>query len=165
MTLKRQILISTFFILLSLSLFVISIYIALSAMNHSFDSSVNVGYEVEGRVVLQIVNNEGSNITYDNNKVVYDEDSGLFRIDGVVPEISSLARANNMQVNNLDELTNSSNQEFYYFSTLKEVGTNSDGSILENQTRYYVSTEEDPIWYTVPETPIAVYSTFLTPKI
>ena len=117
MTMRRQILISTFFILLSVSLFVMSIYIALSAMNHSFDSSVNVGYEVEGRVVLQIVNNEGSNITYDNNKVVYDEDSGLFRIDGVVPEISLLARSSNMQVNNLDELTNSSNQEFYYFST------------------------------------------------
>ncbi len=164
MTMRRQILISTFFILLSLCLFVMSIYIALSAMNHSFDSSVNVGYEVEGRVVLQIVNNEGSNITYDNNKVVYDEDSGLFRIDGVVPEISLLARSSNMQVNNLDELTNSSNQEFYYFSTLKEVGTNSDESILKSQTRYYVSTEEDPIWYTVPETPIAVYSTFLTPN-
>ena len=53
MTMKKQIMISTFFILLSLSLFVISIYIALSAMNHSFDSNVNIGYEVEGRVVLQ----------------------------------------------------------------------------------------------------------------
>ena len=69
MAVKRQLLISTFFILLSLCLFVISIYIALSAMNHSFNTDVNISYDAPP-IILRFVNNEGSNVNANNVSVV-----------------------------------------------------------------------------------------------
>ncbi len=191
MTMKRQLLISTFFILLSLCLFVISIYIALSAMNHSFNSSVNIYYEAPINVALNLVNNEGSNITEDNVSIVLNpEDITEFRIDGVVPEIVDGTTTN------LDDITNSNNQEFYYFSTVPQdssgnVITGSSGietasSVMSSENlqtvsdeltytdkenanifaqRYYVSTAQNPVWYEMPSEMTQLYSTFLTPNL
>ena len=162
MTVKRQILISTFFILLSLCLFVMSIYIALSAMNHSFDTSVNIEYEAPFGVVLNFANNEGSSINIDETSVVYSDDGNQFRIDGEVPTTSTLTRSG--EVTNLDNLTNNNGAEFYYFSTNSNVLTDPQNTIWEEQDRYYISTEEDPIWYEMPQTQIQLYSVFLTPN-
>ena len=157
MTMKRQILISTFFILLSLCLFVISIYIALSAMNHSFITDVNISYDAPP-IILRFVNNEGSNVNANNVSVVYNEDESEFRIDGIVPETSS------GETSNLDDLTNSSGAEFYWFSDNSNVIDNANNTVWEEQERFYVSTKEDPLWYEVPQTQIELYSTFLTPN-
>ena len=147
---------------------VLTIFIVVDAINKKYYNDIKVEYEVQEEspnIILTFARNEGSNFSTDNTKVMLNEDKTKFRIDGTVPEIQ------NGVVTNLDELTSSEGKEFYFFSTNssfidpQEDPENPDFIFSETDTRYYVSTEENPIWYDVLDdsTNLILYSVFLRP--
>ena len=162
MTTRKQVYIILFSISLILALLGLSVVITLSAINQSFYSNINITYTATNNIVLNFANNEGTSINIDETSVVYSDDGSQFRIDGEVPTTSTLTRSG--EVTNLDNLTNNNGAEFYYFSTNSNVLTNPQNTIWEEQIRYYVSTEEAPIWYDAPDEITNLYTTFLTPN-
>ena len=152
---------------------VLTIFIVVDAINKKYYNDIKVEYEVQeeeelNNVILAFARNEGSAYSTETVKAVRNpEDETKFRIDGTVPEIQ------NGIVTNLDDLTSSDGREFYFFSTNssfidpQEDPENPDFIFSEPDSRYYVSTEDNPIWYDVPKSSenLTLYSVFLTPNV
>ena len=167
---KRNLLTSILLLVVMGVFAVLTIFIVVDAINKKYYNDIKVEYEVQEEspnVILTFARNEGSNFSTDNTKVVLNEDETKFRIDGTVPTIE------NGVVTNLDDLTSSDGREFYFFSTNssfidpQEDPENPDFIFSETDSRYYVSTESDPIWYDVPKSSenLTLYSVFLTPNV
>ena len=152
---------------------VLTIFIVVDAINKKYYNDIKVEYEVQeeedlNNVILTFARNEGSALSTSTVKAVKNpEDETKFRIDGTVPEIQ------NGVVTNLDDLTSSDGREFYFFSTNssfidpQEDPENPNFIFSETDSRYYVSTEDNPIWYDVPKSSenLTLYSVFLTPNV
>ena len=151
---------------------VLTIFIVVDAINKKYYNDIKIEYEVQeeelNNVILTFARNEGSALSTSTVKAVINpEDETKFRIDGAVPTIE------NGIVTNLDDLTSSDGREFYFFSTNssfidpQEDPENPDFIFSETDSRYYVSTESDPIWYDVPESSenLTLYAVFLTPNV
>ena len=167
---KRNLLTSILLLVVMGVFAVLTIFIVVDAINKKYYNDIKVEYEVQEEspnVILTFARNEGSNFSTDNTKVMLNEDKTKFRIDGTVPEIQ------NGIVTNLDDLTSNDGREFYFFSTNssfidpQEDPENPDFIFSETDSRYYVSTESDPIWYDVPKSNenLTLYSVFLTPNV
>ena len=167
---KRNLLTSILLLVVMGFFAVLTIFIVVDAINKKYYNDIKVEYEVQEEspnIILTFARNEGSNFSTDNTKVVLNEDKTKFRIDGTVPTIE------NGVVTNLDDLTSSDGREFYFFSTNssfidpQEDPENPDFIFSETDSRYYVSTEDNPIWYDVPESSenLTLYSVFLTPNV
>ena len=152
---------------------VLTIFIVVDAINKKYYNDIKVEYEVQeeedlNNVILTFARNEGSALSTSTVKAVKNpEDETKFRIDGTVPTIE------NGVVTNLDDLTSSDGREFYFFSTNssfidpQEDPENPNFIFSETDSRYYVSTEDNPIWYDVPKSSenLTLYSVFLTPNV
>ena len=151
---------------------VLTIFIVVDAINKKYYNDIKIEYEVQedelNNVILTFARNEGSALSTSTVKAVINpEDETKFRIDGTVPTIE------NGVVTNLDDLTSSDGREFYFFSTNssfidpQENPENPDFIFSDTDSRYYVSTESDPIWYDVPKSSenLTLYSVFLTPNV
>ncbi len=167
---KRNLLTSVLLLVVMGVFAVLTIFIVVDAINKKYYNDIKVEYEVQEEspnVILTFARNEGSNFSTDNTKVVLNEDKTKFRIDGTVPTIK------NGIVTNLDEITSSEGREFYFFSTNssfidpQQDPENPDFIFSETDSRYYVSTEDNPIWYDVPKSSenLTLYSVFLTPNV
>ena len=167
---KRNLLTSILLLVVMGVFAVLTIFIVVDAINKKYYNDIKVEYEVQEEspnVILTFARSEGSNFSTDNTKVVLNEDKTKFRIDGTVPTIE------NGVVANLDDLTSSDGREFYFFSTNssfidpQEDPENPDFIFSDTDSRYYVSTESDPIWYDVPASSenLTLYSVFLTPNV
>ena len=167
---KRNLLTSILLLVVMGVFAVLTIFIVVDAINKKYYNDIKVEYEVQEEspnVILTFARSEGSNFSTDNTKVVLNEDKTKFRIDGTVPTIE------NGVVTNLDDLTSSDGREFYFFSTNssfidpQQDPENPDFIFSETDSRYYVSTESDPIWYDVPKSSenLTLYSVFLTPNV
>ena len=167
---KRNLLTSILLLVVMGVFAVLTIFIVVDAINKKYYNDIKVEYEVQEEspnVILTFARNEGSNFSTDNTKVVLSDDNKKFRIDGTVPTIK------NGIVTNLDEITSSEGREFYFFSTNssfidpQEDPENPDFIFSETDSRYYVSTEDNPIWYDVPKSSenLTLYSVFLTPNV
>ena len=167
---KRNLLTSILLLVVMGVFAVLTIFIVVDAINKKYYNDIKVEYEVQEEspnIILTFARSEGSNFSTDNTKVVLSEDNKKFRIDGTVPEIQDGV------VTNLDDLTSSDGREFYFFSTNssfidpQEDPENPDFIFSETDSRYYVSTESDPIWYDVPKSSenLTLYSVFLTPNV
>ena len=167
---KRNLLTSMLLLVVMGVFAVLTIFIVVDAINKKYYNDIKVEYEVQEEspnVILTFARNEGSNFSTDNTKVVLNEDKTKFRIDGTVPTIE------NGIVTNLDDLTSSDGREFYFFSTNssfidpQEDPENPDFIFSETDSRYYVSAEDNPIWYDVPKSSenLTLYSVFLTPNV
>ena len=148
---------------------VLTIFVVVDAVNKKYYEDLNVDYEVQEEapnIILTFARHEGSEVNNTTTKVVLNNEKDKFRLDGVVPEVTDGT------VTNLDEITNENGGEFYFFSTnpayIDVQETPEDPNLIFNDTdtRYYVSTEENPIWYDVPtENVFTLYSVFLTPNV
>ncbi len=148
---------------------VLTIFVVVDAVNKKYYEDLNVDYEVQEEapnIILTFARHEGSEVNNTTTKVVLNEEKDKFRLDGIVPEVTDGT------VTNLDEITNENGGEFYFFSTnpafINVQETPEDPNLIFNDTdiRYYVSTEENPIWYDVPtENVFTLYSVFLTPNV
>ena len=151
---------------------VLTIYVVIDAINKKYYEDLNVYYEVQeeeglNNLILTFARNEGSEINNSTIKAVRNPDNNnQFRLDGVVPIIE------NGTVTNLDEITNENGGEFYFFSTnpayIDVQETPEDPNLIFSETdiRYYISTEENPIWYDVPtENVFTLHAVFLTPNV
>ena len=167
---KRNLLTSILLLVVMGVFAVLTIFIVVDAINKKYYNDIKVEYEVQEEspnIILTFARNEGSNFGTDDTKVVLSEDNKKFRIDGTVPTIE------NGVVTNLDDLTSSDGREFYFFSTNssfidpQEDPENPDFIFSETDSRYYVSTEDNPIWYDVPKSSenLTLYSVFLTPNV
>ena len=167
---KRNLLTSILLLVVMGVFAVLTIFIVVDAINKKYYNDIKVEYEVQEEspnVILTFARSEGSNFSTDNTKVVLNEDKTKFRIDGTVPEIQ------NGVVTNLDDLTSNDGREFYFFSTNssfidpQEDPENPDFIFSDTDYRYYVSTEDNPIWYDVPKSSenLTLYSVFLTPNV
>ena len=167
---KRNLLTSILLLVVMGIFAVLTIFIVVDAINKKYYNDIKVEYEVQEEspnVILTFARSEGSNFSTDNTKVVLSEDKTKFRIDGTVPTIEKGI------VTNLDDLTSSDGREFYFFSTNssfidpQQDPENPDFIFSETDSRYYVSTESDPIWYDVPKSSenLTLYSVFLTPNV
>ena len=167
---KRNLLTSILLLVVMGVFAVLTIFIVVDAINKKYYNDIKVEYEVQEEspnVILTFARNKGSKFSTDNTKVVLNEDKTKFRIDGTVPTIE------NGVVTNLDDLTSSDGREFYFFSTNssfidpQEDPENPDFIFSETDSRYYVSTEDNPIWYDVPKSSenLTLYSVFLTPNV
>ena len=167
---KRNLLTSILLLVVMGIFAVLTIFIVVDAINKKYYNDIKVEYEVQEEspnIILTFARNEGSNFSTDNTKVMLNEDKTKFRIDGTVPEIQ------NGVVTNLDDLTSSDGREFYFFSINssfidpQEDPENPDFIFSETDSRYYVSTEDNPIWYDVPKSSenLTLYSVFLTPNV
>ena len=167
---KRNLLTSILLLVVMGIFAVLTIFIVVDAINKKYYNDIKVEYEVQEEspnIILTFARNEGSNFGTDNTKVVLNEDKTKFRIDGTVPTIEDGV------VTNLDELTSSDGREFYFFSTNssfidpQEDPENPDFIFSKTDSRYYVSTEDNPIWYDVPKSSenLTLYSVFLTPNV
>ena len=167
---KRNLLTSILLLVVMGVFAVLTIFIVVDAINKKYYNDIKVEYEVQEEslnIILTFARNEGSNFSTDNTKVVLSEDNKKFRIDGTVPTIE------NGIVTNLDELTSGDGREFYFFSTNssfidpQEDPENPDFIFSDTDSRYYVSTEDNPIWYDVPKSSenLTLYSVFLTPNV
>ena len=167
---KRNLLTSILLLVVMGVFAVLTIFIVVDAINKKYYNDIKVEYEVQEEspnVILTFARNEGSNFSTDNTKVMLNEDKTKFRIDGTVPTIE------NGVVTNLDELTSNDGREFYFFSTNssfigpQEDPENPDFIFSDTDSRYYVSTEDNPIWYDVPKSSenLTLYSVFLTPNV
>ena len=167
---KRNLLTSILLLVVMGVFAVLTIFIVVDAINKKYYNDIKVEYEVQEEspnIILTFARNEGSNFGTDDTKVVLSEDNKKFRIDGTVPTIESGV------VTNLDDLTSSDGREFYFFSTNssfidpQEDPENPDFIFSETDSRYYVSTEDNPIWYDVPKSSenLTLYSVFLTPNV
>ena len=167
---KRNLLTSILLLVVMGVFAVLTIFIVVDAINKKYYNDIKVEYEVQEEspnIILTFARNEGSKFSTDNTKVMLNEDKTKFRIDGTVPTIEKGI------VTNLDDLTSSDGREFYFFSTNssfidpQEDPENPDFIFSETDFRYYVSTEDNPIWYDVPKSSenLTLYSVFLTPNI
>ena len=167
---KRNLLTSILLLVVMGIFAVLTIFIVVDAINKKYYNDIKVEYEVQEEspnIILTFARSEGSNFSTDNTKVVLSEDNKKFRIDGTVPEIQ------NGVVTNLDDLTSSDGREFYFFSTNssfidpQEDPENPNFIFSKTDSRYYVSTEDNPIWYDVPKSSenLTLYSVFLTPNV
>ena len=167
---KRNLLTSILLLVVMGVFAVLTIFIVVDAINKKYYNDIKVEYEVQEEspnIILTFARSEGSNFSTDNTKVVLSEDNKKFRIDGTVPTIEDGV------VTNLDELTSNDGREFYFFSTNssfidpQEDPENPNFIFSETNPRYYVSTENDPIWYDVPKSSenLTLYSVFLTPNV
>ena len=167
---KRNLLTSILLLVVMGVFAVLTIFIVVDAINKKYYNDIKVEYEVQEEspnVILTFARSEGSNFSTDSTKVVLSEDNKKFRIDGTVPTIE------NGVVTNLDDLTSSDGREFYFFSTNssfidpQEDPENPDFIFSETDSRYYVSTADNPIWYDVPKSSenLTLYSVFLTPNV
>ncbi len=148
---------------------VLTIFVVVDAVNKKYYEDLNVDYEVQEEapnIILTFARHEGSEVNNTTTKVVLNEEKDKFRLDGIVPEVTD------GEVTNLDEITNENGGEFYFFSTnpafIDVQETPEDPNLIFSETdkRYYVSTEENPIWYDVPtENVFTLYSVFLTPNV
>ena len=167
---KRNLLTSILLLVVMGVFAVLTIFIVVDAINKKYYNDIKVEYEVQEEspnIILTFARNEGSNFSTDNTKVMLNKDKTKFRIDGTVPTIE------NGVVTNLDDLTSNDGREFYFFSTNssfidpQEDPENPDFIFSETDSRYYVSTEDNPIWYDVPKSSenLTLYSVFLTPNV
>ena len=170
---KRNLLTSILLLVVMGVFAVLTIFIVVDAINKKYYNDIKVEYEVQeeeklNNVILTFARNEGSAYSTETVKAVRNpEDETKFRIDGTVPTIE------NGVVTNLDDLTSSDGREFYFFSTNssfidpQEDPENPDFIFSETDSRYYVSTESDPIWYDVPKSSenLTLYAVFLTPNV
>ena len=167
---KRNLLTSILLLVVMGVFAVLTIFIVVDAINKKYYNDIKVEYEVQEEspnIILTFARSEGSNFSTDNTKVILNEDKTKFRIDGTVPTIE------NGIVTNLDDLTSSDGREFYFFSKNssfidpQEDPENPDFIFSETDSRYYVSTEDNPIWYDVPKSSenLTLYSVFLTPNV
>ena len=167
---KRNLLTSILLLVVMGVFAVLTIFIVVDAINKKYYNDIKVEYEVQEEspnIILTFARNEGSKFSTDSTKVVLSEDNKKFRINGTVPTIEKGI------VTNLDELTSSDGREFYFFSTNssfidpQEDPENPDFIFSKTDSRYYVSTEDNPIWYDVPKSSenLTLYSVFLTPNV
>ena len=170
---KRNLLTSILLLVVMGIFAVLTIFIVVDAINKKYYNDIKVEYEVQeeedlNNVILTFARNEGSAYSTETVKAVRNpEDETKFRIDGTVPTIE------NGVVSNLDDLTSSDGREFYFFSTNssfidpQEDPENPNFIFSETDSRYYVSTEDNPIWYDVPKSSenLTLYSVFLTPNV
>ncbi len=167
---KRNLLTSILLLVVMGVFAVLTIFIVVDAINKKYYNDIKVEYEVQEEspnIILTFARNEGSKFSTDDTKVVLSEDNKKFRIDGTVPTIEKGI------VTNLDDLTSSDGREFYFFSTNssfidpQEDPENPDFIFSKTDYRYYVSTEDNPIWYDVPKSSenLTLYSVFLTPNV
>ncbi len=148
---------------------VLTIYVVIDAINKKYYEDLNVDYEVQEEapnIILTFARHEGSEVNNTTTKVVLNEEKDKFRLDGIVPEITDGT------VTNLDAITNENGGEFYFFSInpafIDVQETPEDPNLIFNDTdiRYYVSTEENPIWYDIPsENVFTLHAVFLTPNV
>ena len=150
---RYKLLFVAFSFFLCLSLLTLSIVMVLASPTQSASSNIGVNYVVP--INLNFINNEGSEVSDTTTKVIYHDTLDKFRIDGIVPEVDESS-----SVSNLDSLTNSTSQEFYFFSSNQSWSLGVSVSPI-----YYVSTSEEPVWYSLPEAgeKLELYSIFLTP--
>ncbi len=166
---KKNLLMSVLLLVVMGIFAVLTIFVVVDAVNKKYYEDLNVDYEVQEEapnIILTFARHEGSEVNNTTTKVVLNEEKDKFRLDGVVPEVTD------GEVTNLDEITNENGGEFYFFSTnpafINVQETPEDPNLIFNDTdaRYYVSTEENPIWYDVPtENVFTLYSVFLTPNV
>ena len=166
---KRNLLMSVLLLVVMGIFAVLTIFVVVDAVNKKYYEDLNVDYEVQEEapnIILTFARHEGSEVNNTTTKVVLNEEKDKFRLDGIVPEVTDGT------VTNLDAITNENGGEFYFFSTnpafINVQETPEDPNLIFNDTdtRYYVSTEENPIWYDVPtENVFTLYSVFLTPNV
>ena len=147
---RYKILFYLFSIFLALSLFAISVVYVLASPTHNIGSQIKVNYVAPVSVNLNFVNNTGSDIEEGSYSIKYNEDMTQFYIDGIIPSQATYQNGS---------IINDKGQEFYYFSA------DENWNITTNAEKYYVSTEEEPIWYDFPEEGLSLYSIFLTPNV
>ena len=166
---KRNLLMSVLLLVVMGIFAVLTIFVVVDAVNKKYYEDLNVDYEVQEEapnIILTFARHEGSEVNNTTTKVVLNEEKDKFRLDGVVPEVTDGT------VTNLDAITNENGGEFYFFSTnpafIDVQETPEDPNLIFSETdiRYYISTEENPIWYDVPtENVFTLYSVFLTPNV
>ena len=139
---KRNLLTSILLLVVMGIFAVLTIFIVVDAINKKYYNDIKVEYEVQEEEDL-------------NNVIL------------------TFARIQDGVVTNLDDLTSSDGREFYFFSTNssfidpQEDPENPNFIFSDTDSRYYVSTESDPIWYDVPKSSenLTLYSVFLTPNV
>ena len=168
---KRNLLTSILLLVVMGVFAVLTIFIVVDAINKKYYNDIKVEYEVQEEspnIILTFARNEGSAYSTETVKAVRNpKDETKFRIDGTVPTIE------NGIVTNLDDLTSNDGREFYFFSKNssfidpQEDPENPDFIFSDTDSRYYVSTEDNPIWYDVPKSSenLTLYSVFLTPNV